>query len=222
MRTRHCLSHPTQFFYNNTVFRHQWHLNTNLIRGLLGPELSSVSSEEEEDAVGSDRSAKSGGASEREFKVIFWTIHNVLWHISNEPLWFYCQIPLEPVLLLLGERGIVFLWQFIFELFRLCVLYTTKHRSWHVTPANLELKTEHNKEPKLVAIPNLSLFYFVVVIFHPNTHMLDCISESVCNFFVLFSPCLPHWFAWRVPRHASKCLHLQIRAAEFTSKRSDI
>lgn len=193
----------------------------NLIRGLLGPELGSVSSEEEEDAVGSDRSAKLGGASEREFKVIFWTIHNVLWHISNELLWFYCQIPLEPALLLLGERGTVFLRQLIFALFRLCVLYTTKHRSWHATPVNWELKTEHNKEPKLVTIPNLSLFYFVVI-FHPNTHMLDCISERGIQFFLLFCPCLPHWFAWRVPHHAPKCLHLQIRAAEFTSKRSDI
>lgn len=80
-----------------------WKVNIYLIRRLLGPELSSFSREEEEeeerDTVSRERNAKTGGGErEREFKVVLWARYNVLWHISDDSLWFYCQIPYEPLL----------------------------------------------------------------------------------------------------------------------------
>lgn len=37
-----------------------------------------------------------GRLKQREFKVVFWARYNVLWHISDELLWFYCQTLCEP------------------------------------------------------------------------------------------------------------------------------
>lgn len=65
-------------------------VNIYLIRGLLGPELSSSSREEEEGGMEaqSAASATERQHEEREFKVVLSARCNALWHISYESPWF--------------------------------------------------------------------------------------------------------------------------------------